>query len=235
MNLIHGDCLEEMAKLEDGSVDMVLTDPPYKMTKRGNSCRPNWMRDNMGDTVFNNPLVAIKDWLIECYRVLNDGHIYIFTNTVSLQETLNEATTVGFKLHNILVMIKDTGMPNRWYYKQTELILFMRKGKAKPINDYTSRDTMNVIMPKKKDGKLHITQKPLSIIEKLVSNSSNEGDMVLDPFMGSGTTGLACKNLGRDFIGIELDAEYFQIAKDRIGVEDVEVVDIFDSDYVFPG
>ena len=154
--------------------------------------------------------------MAECFRVLNDGHIYIFTNTVSLQETLNIATEAGFKLHNLITMIKDTGMPNRWYYKQSELILFFRKGKAKPINDFTSRDNVKVKMPKQATGKLHITQKPLDFIQKLVSNSSKDGDIVLDCFMGSGTTGVACKNLNRDFIGIEKDAGYYEIAKQRI-------------------
>lgn len=216
IDLRHGDCLELMKSIPDGSVNLVVTDPPYKMTKRGKSCRPNWMPNNMGDNVFKGEIPPTSEWLSQCYRVLNDGHLYIFTNTVSLQETLNSATDVGFKLHNIISMIKDTGMPNRWYYKQTELILFLRKGKAKPINDYTSRDNVKVIMPKLSTGKLHITEKPLSIIETLVSNSSNKGELVLDPFMGSGTTGVACKNLGRNFIGMELDDRYFEIAKNRI-------------------
>jgi site-specific DNA-methyltransferase (adenine-specific) len=214
--LMQGDCLERMKEIESGSVDMVLADPPYKMTKRGKSCRPNWMPDGMGDNVFIGKVPDLTKWLPECFRVMRDGHIYIFTNTVSLQATLNSATAAGFKLHNILVMIKDTGMPNRWYYKQTELVLFLRKGKAIPIADHTSRDNFTCTMPKKSNGKLHITQKPLDVIKKMITNSSQESMVVLDPFMGSGTTGVACKNLNRHFIGIELDEQYFKIAQDRI-------------------
>ena len=213
---MQGDCLERMKEIESGSVDMVLADPPYKMTKRGKSCRPNWMPDGMGDNVFIGKVPDLTKWLPECFRVMRDGHIYIFTNTVSLQATLNSATAAGFKLHNILVMIKDTGMPNRWYYKQTELVLFLRKGKAIPIADHTSRDNFTCTMPKKSNGKLHITQKPLDVIKKMITNSSQESMVVLDPFMGSGTTGVACKNLNRHFIGIELDEQYFKIAQDRI-------------------
>ena len=213
---MQGDCLERMKEIESGSVDMVLADPPYKMTKRGKSCRPNWMPDGMGDNVFIGKVPDLTKWLPECFRVMRDGHIYIFTNTVSLQATLNSATAAGFKLHNILVMIKDTGMPNRWYYKQTELVLFLRKGKAIPIADHTSRDNFTCTMPKKSNGKLHITQKPLDVIKKMITNSSQESMVVLDPFMGSGTTGVAAKNLGRKFIGIELDPDYFKIAEDRI-------------------
>ena len=214
--LMQGDCLERMKEIESGSVDMVLADPPYKMTKRGKSCRPNWMPDGMGDNVFIGKVPDLTKWLPECFRVMRDGHIYIFTNTVSLQATLNSATAAGFKLHNILVMIKDTGMPNRWYYKQTELVLFLRKGKAIPIADHTSRDNFTCTMPKKSNGKLHITQKPLDVIKKMITNSSQESMVVLDPFMGSGTTGVAAKNLNRKFIGIEFDQEYFKIAQERI-------------------
>ena len=218
VQLYQGDCLEVMKNIPDKSVDLVSTDPPYRMTKRGKSCRPNWMPNSMGENVFAGSIPDFKEWLKLCYdKLANKTHIYVFTNTISLQETLNSATDVGFKLHNVLTMIKDTGMPNRWYYKQTELILFFRKGEAKPINDYTSRDWFNVTMPKAKDGKLHITQKPLGITQKLITNSSLEGQVILDPFMGSGTTGVAAKNLGRNFIGIEKDENYFTIARERIG------------------
>lgn len=215
--LMQGDCLERMKEIPNESIDLVLTDPPYRMTKRGKSCRPNWMPDNMGDNVFDGEIPDFKQWLDLCYEKMSrQSHIYVFTNTVSLQEILNSATDAGFKLHNILTMIKDTGMPNRWYYKQTELVLFLRKGVAKPINDYSSKDWFNTEMPKKKNGKLHITQKPIEIVQKFVTNSSKENEVVLDLFMGSGTTGVACMNTNRKFIGIELDQGYFDIAKNRI-------------------
>lgn len=218
MNLILGDCLEKMQDIESGSVDLVIIDPPYKMTKRGKSCRPNYMPGSTGDNLFAGKLPITSDWMKLVYDTMkNDGsHLYIFTNTVSITEYLSIAKEQGFKLHNIISMIKDTGMPSRWYYKQTELVLFFRKGRAKPINDYTSRDNIEVVMPKKINGKLHITQKPLDFIAKFLTNSSNAGDVVLDPFMGSGTTGVACKNLNRNFIGIEMDETYFNIAKERI-------------------
>ncbi len=218
IRLIQGDCLEKMKCISDNSIDLIVTDPPYTMTKRGKSCRPNWMPNNMGDNVFEGKIPNAKEWFKECFRVLKDGtHFYTFCNTNDIKNFLDVAEETGFNLHNILVMKKDTGMPNRWYMKNTELILFFRKGKAKPINDYTSRDFIEVIMPKKNSGKFHITQKPLSLIQKLVTNSSNENEVVLDPFMGSGTTGVACLKTNRKFIGIELNEEYFSIAKNRIG------------------
>lgn len=213
----QGDCLELMKKIPDGSIDLVVTDPPYTMTKRGKSCRPNWMPNNMGENVFGGVIPDVKTWMTECFRVLKDGtHFYVFCNTNDIQKFLNIADEVGFKLHNILTMIKNTGMPNRWYLKNCELILFFRKGKAKSINDMRCRDWFCVSMPTQKTGKLHITQKPLEIITTFVTNSSNEGDVVLDPFMGSGTTAVAAINTNRHYIGFELDEKYFQIACDRL-------------------
>jgi len=215
--LMLGDCLERMKEVDSGSVDLILIDPPYRMTKRGKSCRPNWMPNSMGNNVFEGDIPNTEEWMTLCFDKLKERtHFYVFTNTVSLQEYLNAATKVGFKLHNILSMIKDTGMPNRWYYKQTELVLFFRKGAAKPINDYTSRDNFKAVMPKLSNGKVHITQKPLDVIEKLITNSSKVNETVLDIFMGSGTTGVACVNTNRNFIGIEVDQKYFDIASDRI-------------------
>lgn len=215
--LYHGDCLVESKHIEDGSVDLILTDPPYTMTTRGKSCRPNWMPNNMGQNVFNGDIPDSLEWMSECFRILKaKSHFYTFCNTNDIQIFLNSASKCGFKLHNIITMIKDTMMPNRWYLKQSELILFFRKGEAKPINDYTSRDNINVVMPKKSTNKLHITEKPLSIIEKFILNSTTDNQIVFDPFMGSGTTGVACMNTNRKFIGIELDDNYFNIATERI-------------------
>ena len=211
------DCLEGMQKIEDKCIDLVIADPPYTMTKRGKSCRPNWMENNMGNNVFDGEIPKAKDWMSECYRVLKDEtHFYTFCNINDITEYLQTAKEVGFKLHNIISMIKDTGMPNRWYYKQTELVLFFRKGKAKPINDFTSRDNIKVVMPKQSTGKLHITQKPYDFILKLVTNSSLENELILDPFIGSGTTAIACINTNRNFIGFELDKHYCELAEKRI-------------------
>lgn len=217
INLMHGDCLELMKEIPDESVDLVLTDPPYTMTKRGRSCRPNWMPNNMGDNVFIGGIPDAEAWMAECFRVLkNRTHFYTFCNTNDLYKYLETAKKVGFKFHNLISMIKDTGMPNRWYLKQTEILLFFRKGSAKPINDMTSRDWAFVKMPRKSNGKLHITQKPVDFISKIIGNSTVYNETVLDPFMGSGTTGVACKNLNRKFIGIEKDDKYFEIARNRI-------------------
>lgn len=209
-----GDCLELMKDIPDGNVDMVVTDPPYKMTKTGNSCRPKYMPNG---EILNGNVPNINIWMKQVYRVLkDDSHFYTFVNINDLQDYLNIASEIGFKLHNILHMIKDTKMPNRWYLKYTEIILFFRKGKAFSINDLTSRDYMNVEMPTLRNGKNHPTEKPINLFEKIIYNSSNENQIVLDPFAGSGTTAIAAENLNRRWICIEKEEEYYNKALERI-------------------
>lgn len=212
-----GDCLELMKRIPDESVDLVLTDPPFKMTKNGKSCRPNYMTANSTGTLFNSPLIKPDVWMNECFRVLKNGtHFYTFCNINDIQNYLVVASEIGFKLHNIVDMIKNTKMPNRWYLKYTERVLFFRKGKSKKINDVTSRDYFFVEMPTLKNGKKHPTEKPLDFIEKMVNNSTTKGSLILDPFAGGGTTLVAAKNLGRQFIGIEKEKEYYDICVERL-------------------
>ena len=221
LNKIYNeDCIEGMKHIPSETIDLVIADPQYTMTKRGKSCRPNWMPNNMGSNVFEGEIPDVKVWMSECFRVMKDGtHLYTFCNTNDIQKYLNIAKEVGFRLHNIITMIKDTCMPNRWYLKHCELILFFRKGKAKPINNKGSKDYIFCKMPTLRNGKVHITQKPLDVITKLLINSSNIGETVLDPFIGSGTTAIAALSNKRNFIGFELSKEYFDIANNRIQQE----------------
>lgn len=215
--MLKGDSISILKEFPNDSIDLIVTDPPYKMTKRGKSCRPNWMPNNMGDNVFNGSIPNTNDWMEQCYRVLKeDTHFYTFCNINDITDYLMVARGCGFKLHNIITMIKDTGMPNRWYLKNCELVLFFRKGKAKPINDMSSRDWIRVTMPTQKSGKCHITEKPLDFIQKLVTNSSKENEIVLDCFCGSSTTGVACILSDRRFIGIDMEAKCVEISEQRI-------------------
>lgn len=210
---LKGDCLELMKNIPDCSVDMVITDPPYTMTSTGNSCRPNYMP---GGEILNGMVPDAEMWMKEVYRIMKDStHFYTFCNKNDIQWYLNTASDVGFRFHNIVNVIKDTKMPNRWYMKYTEPVLFFYKGKAKAINDKTSRDYFNVIMPKKGE-KIHPTQKPLDIIEKFITNSTNISDVILDPFSGSGTTAIAAINTNRKWICMEMDETYYAKATERV-------------------
>ena len=127
---------------------------------------------------------------------------------------IKEADRVVCKMKTLLVGKKNNKTPSRWYMKNQEYILFMRKGKAKPVKDGGVGHILefNNIL----GNKLHPCEKPVDLLELLIKNSSNENDVVLDCFMGSGSAGVACLNTNRKFIGIELDEKYFEIAKNRI-------------------
>src|SRR5574344_961102 len=124
-----------------------------------------------------------------------------------------EIENVGFNIYKTLIWAKNSPITNMYYMDSHEYIIFCRKGKAKKINNCGTKSVLNVDNPR---NKLHPTEKPVELMEILINNSSLDGEVVLDPFMGSGSTGVACINTNRNFIGIELDETYFNIAKERI-------------------
>lgn len=221
IDLRCGDCLEIMKDIPNESIDLIVTDPPYRTISGGHNT-PKWISGYGSSVLYKNDGKIFKhnninhyDWLKESYRVLKKGsHIYIMTNLLNLFMLKEIAEKIGFKLHNLLVWEKNTCNANRWYMKNCEYILFMRKEKAKSINNASSKTVHkynNIV-----GNKLHPTEKPVELMELYVKNSSNENDIVLDPFMGSGSTGVACINTNRNFIGIELDKKYYKIACERI-------------------
>lgn len=217
IDLRNGDCLELMKDIPDGSVDLILTDPPYKVTSRGSSGGTGGMlKDdiNKSGMVFKHNSITFSEWLPECYRVLKDDcHAYFMTNNKNLLSMLQAVENAGFKVFKTLVWVKNTAITNMYYMDNHEYILFCRKGKAKKINECGTKSVLSFDNPR---NKLHPTEKPVELMQKLLENSSSNSDVVLDPFMGSCSTGVACVNTGRKFIGIELDKDYFEIAKERI-------------------
>lgn len=223
IDLKLGDCLEVMKRIPDKSVDLIVTDPPYKTTSRGNAGNSGGMLQkqiNKRGQVFNFNNVRISDYANEFYRILKEQtHCYVMTNHKNLIEMLNEFTKLGFVFTKSLIWEKGNKIMGQYYMSQFEYVLFFRKGKAKKINHCGTSDILSVPNIKQKDvnnKNLHDTEKPVELMSILIRNSSKENDIVLDPFMGIGSTGVACKNLNRNFIGIELDETYFNIAKERI-------------------
>tara|TARA_R110000744_G_scaffold324163_1_gene430016 strand:- start:9 stop:674 length:666 start_codon:yes stop_codon:yes gene_type:complete len=221
MKLYKGDCLEEMKKIKSNSVDCLITDPPYTVITGGknngrNHKRPKGILNENSELMGNIP--PFNDWLKEVYRVMrNESHGYCMTNTKNLIKMSQEIENVGFKIHNFLVWQKNNCTPSQYYMKNCEYIVFFRKGNAKYINDIGRSKTVhsfnNII-----GNKEHPTQKPVELMELYVRNSTKENEIVLDPFMGSGSTGVACKNTNRNFIGIEMNDEYYNIACKRVGL-----------------
>ena len=223
--IYNEDCLESMKLIPDNSIDLIVTDPPYKITSGGRTTKRkiNMSKDearNKSGELFEIPKFSL--WMPECYRILKDStHAYFMTNSKNLNGMLNEAQKVGFTLHEILIWDKQMAMPTQWYLKNVEYILFMRKGRAKPINNLGSK----VLFSFKTicGNKVHPSEKPIELMKLFVENSSQENETVLDPFMGAGSTALACKETGRNYIGFELDKHYHDIANKRISEEMAQI------------
>ena len=221
--LINGGCMEYMRTLKDESIDLIVTDPPYPTTSRGHAGNSGGMLQkeiNKKGKVFEHNNIDCTEYAPEFYRVLKDGsHCYVMTNHINLIKMLNVFTDCGFHFIKSLIWNKGNKIMGQYYMSQFEYILFFRKGYGKKINNCGTADILSVPNKKTKDtnGKnIHDTEKPVELMKILIENSTQKGDIVLDPFVGVGATALACIESERDYIGIELDENYYNIAKERV-------------------
>lgn len=221
--LICGECVEQLKLLDDNSIDLIVTDPPYKTTSRGNAGNSGGMLQksiNKKGQVFAYNNIDCSEYAPEFYRVLKDGsHCYVMTNHVNLIKMLNTFTNCGFHFIKCLIWDKGNKIMGQYYMSQFEYIMFFRKGKGIKINHCGTSDILSYPNIKTKDengNNLHDTEKNVDLMEVLVNNSSKEGEIVLDPFMGIGSTGIAAVRNNREFIGVELDPKYYDIAVQRI-------------------
>jgi len=226
MKLMQGDCLERMKEIPDGSVDMVCADPPYQIT----SCK--W-----------DSIIPLEPMWEQLKRVIKQNGAIVMTASQPFTTTLIasnmkmfkycwvwEKTNVSnpqlakkqpLKTHEDVVVFSVE--PHKYYPQGLVACVKERKKDKGSLGHcvrkaYTQTATnypKSIIRVHSERG-IHPTQKPVALMEYLIKTYTNEGDMVLDFTMGSGTTGVACANLGRDFIGIEKDLDYFNIALERI-------------------
>lgn len=231
--IVNTDCRRGMKDIPDASVDLVITDCPYKivsggcrikagndecsgiLNRRRDNKRTDWVDEVRNGKIYKHNDIKFSDWVPDIFRILKpQTHFYVMVNDRGMKEMLNCAETVGFKLVNMLIWKKNNATPNKYYMKNSEFTLLFRKGSARNINDMGSLQCVeinNII-----GNKLHPTQKPVELMELYIKNSSNEGDIVFDPFLGSGTTAVAAVNTNRHYLGFEIDAEYFGIACQRL-------------------
>ncbi len=231
IELIKGDCLIEMQNIADGSIDLVCTDPPYRVTSSGNVptgyINGHWRLKNgqanpnaKSGKIFKENEILFSDWMPEVYRVLKEQtHFYCMTNDLHLKTVIEEGIKAGFKQQNILVWAKGMHSPTQYYFKNIEFIVMFRKGKAKYINNIGTKALIEV---KGIRGKEHPSEKPVDLMKVLIENSTNKNELVLDPFMGSCSTGYACKETNRKFIGIEKDEDFYKMAEKRINETQVQ-------------
>ena len=208
----QGDCLELMKDIPDESIDLVITDPPY-----GIGLTPQRITGKFKGTIVLNDdnLEWLDNWIEEIYRI-SKNIVCVFCGWQKV-DVFKQSLEKRFICKNILVWDKCWfGIGNN-YRPNYELCILCCK------SNFTikSKNKSNILRYKRLNpiDMVHSCEKPIPLIEDLIYELSNEGDTILDPFMGSGSTGIACIHTNRNFIGIELDENYFNIAKDRIRSE----------------
>ena len=209
-----GDAYELLPKMP--VADLILTDPPYNISRANRFHIMGRQGIDFGewDKGFDD-----LSWLeLAVDRLSKNGSIIVFCDVRRNSYIIERLESLGLKFKDIIRWVKLNPMPanrDRRYVWDAEYAVWCASGKwtFNRLSDKYDRPEIVCATPSKR---LHPTQKPVQLMENLISRHSNVGDTVLDPFMGSGTTGVACQNLGRKFCGIEKDPNYFLIAQDRL-------------------
>ena len=243
--LYHGDILEVLNQFEDRKFDLIFADPPYFLSNDGITCKSGKMVSvNKGkwdkSKGFDEDINFTDSWLKACKRVLNkNGSIWVSGTLHIIYKVGYLLTKNGYDIINDIVMYKPNAPPNlscKYFTHSHEIILWARKSKNSihtfnyekmkfwnnpkdklKNKDKQMRSVWSIpLMPKdeKEFGK-HPTQKPMELLNRIISSSSNKDDWVLDPFVGSGTTGIVCSILNRKYIGIDSNKEYLDVAIKR--------------------
>jgi modification methylase len=241
--ILRGDCIEEMRKLPSGSIDMIFADPPYNLQLGGDLFRPEGGRVDAVDNDWDkfDTFAAYdrftREWMTEAQRILKpDGSMWVigsYHNIFRVGATLQD---LGFWILNDIVWRKANPMPNfrgtRFTNAHETLIWASRDEKSKYTFNYRAMKTLNDELQMRSDWvipicggqerlkrggtKAHPTQKPEALLYRILLACTNPGDVVLDPFFGTGTTGAVAKRLGREWIGCERDPIYCEVAEERI-------------------
>ncbi|MFH0869622.1 MAG: site-specific DNA-methyltransferase [archaeon] len=242
ITLLHGDCLELLPKIKSESITTIFADPPYNLSNGGISCKAgkvvcvdkgDWDKSKG----FEKDFEFTYSWIKECRRVLKpNGTIWISGTPHNIYQVGYALQSLGFHILNDITWYKPNAPPNlacRCFAHTHETIIWARKEKdAKHIFHYKEmKEWDDKISPKGKQMRsiwhipltpmsekkcgAHPTQKPIELLKRIIASSSNEGDYILDPFNGSGTTGVVACSLGRKYIGIEKEKEFLNLTKQR--------------------
>ncbi|MFM1816150.1 MAG: hypothetical protein RLZ98_2845 [Pseudomonadota bacterium] len=242
--ILAGDCLTELSKLPDQSIDLVFADPPYNLQLERDLLRPNnTVVDGVHQSWDKFQSFAEYDafthaWLSECQRLLKpNGAIWVIGSYHNIFRIGTSLQDIGFWIQNDVIWRKTNPMPNfrgkRFTNAHETLIWAAKNAKAKPTFNYEAMKAFNDDLQMRSDWlipicsgperlkddtgrKAHPTQKPEALLYRVILAASNAGDVVLDPFFGTGTTGAVARKLGRKWIGIERDPDYVAAAEERI-------------------
>ena len=220
LNVVYNeDCLEGMKQIPNKSVDLVITDPPYLIDTVGSGLYSQKDKQYIKELNFMKDGFS-KEILDEICRVMKKINLYIFCSQKQIIPLLDYFVREKKCNWNIITWHKTNPIPacGNKYLTDTEYVLFFREKGVKIYGDYQTKFTyyLTPLNQKDKIKYNHPTIKPLNIIQNFIINSSKEGEIVLDPFMGSGTTAIACMNTNRNYIGFEIDKGYYDIILERI-------------------
>jgi len=241
--ILQGDCIEVLNSLPEKSIDLIFADPPYNLQLSQELWRPNLTKvDAVNDkwdqfASFQDYDAFTRTWLTACRRVLKDtGTIWVIGSYHNIYRVGGILQDLGFWILNDIAWVKTNPMPNfrgvRFTNAHETLIWAQRNKGARYIFNYKDMKALNDELQMRSDWvlpictgvervklngqKAHSTQKPEALLYRVILSSSNPGDVVLDPFFGTGTTGAVAKKLHRRWIGIERDEEYLRVARERI-------------------
>ena len=217
LNKIYNeDCLEGMKRIPDKSIDLIVTDPPYLVNYKTGRRKDKTHRFNKVILNDDNEQLII-DYINDCYRILkNNSAMYMFCSSDKV-DFFKQQLENKFKIKNMIIWIKNNhtaGDLKGAFGRKYEIIFLVVKG----VNHFNGKRLTDVWEFDRVSGKkqLHQNQKPLDLIKQCIEKHSDDGDLVFDGFVGSGTTAIACKELNRNYIGFELDKGYYDIAIERI-------------------
>jgi len=241
--ILTGECIEQMQSLDETSIDAIFADPPYNLQLSGDLLRPNNTRvDGVNEDWDKFSSLKKYDeftrkWLSEAYRLLKpNGTIWVIGSYHNIFRIGTFLQDIGFWILNDIIWRKSNPMPNflgKRFTNAHETLIWCTKSKeAKPTFNYQAMKALNDGLQMRSDWllpicsgserikidgqKAHPTQKPEGLLHRVILASTKPGDVILDPFFGTGTTGAVAKKLGRDWIGIEREKRYVKIAENRI-------------------
>ena len=240
--LLKGDSLELLKEMEDNSIDLIFADPPYFLSNDGISCKSGKMVSvNKGDWDKIDNYDEIENfnhlWLKESQRILKpNGCIWVSGTHHNIYSVGNQLKILGYKILNVITWEKPNPPPNlscRYFTHSTEQVIWASKNiKSKHKFNYPlmreinggkqMKDVWTFTSPPKSEKKFgkHPTQKPLKLLNRIITSSTDEGDIVLDPFNGSGTTGIESIRLNRKYIGIDIEDGFLDLTISRLKDEE---------------
>jgi len=227
--IYEGNCLELLKEIPSNSTDLIVTDPPFAIEFKAKRANYNRTAGNVIEGYTEIPQEKYfdfsKDWISEAHRVLKDsGSMYLFSGWTNLKDILNAVDEAGFKTLNHLIWKYQFGVftKKKFVTSHYHVLLLVKNLKKYQFTkmDHYPEDVLVVNREYWKGEKKTPTKLPLELVKKLIQYSSKEGDLVLDPFMGSGTTAVAAKKTKRNFLGFEIVPDYIKLANKRLVVRD---------------